>query len=388
MSCFNFFLSSQQCDLGQKSTLHAVKSNRPVKMDAPLEEEPETSEQSMVDSQLNQEHAAGRSKAQFFVHCGQCNDLCKGKLRVRCAQCKGGAFTVHRDPANWEDVLKPKQITGHCESREEACVDSTGGPPFTEFYFKCAQHQSGGEQDFAVPLSLVKVNLKDVPCLACTDVCDVILVFPCPSGHVTCLDCFKHYATSRLMERQFVAHATIGYTLPCPTGCENSFIEETHHFKLLSKQLYERYQRWATEEFVLQAGGILCPQQNCGMGLLIDNECRRIHCHACGFVFCKNCLQGNHIGDCLPEAGSDAPGNFVQYAVDPSRASESRWVDETASRVTIKISTKPCPKCRTPTERDGGCMHMVCVRSGCGFDWCWVCQTEWTRDCMSAHWFG
>jgi hypothetical protein len=35
----------------------------------------------------------------------------------------------------------------------------------------------------------------------------------------------------------------------------------------------------------------------------------------------------------------------------------------------------------------GGCMHMVCTRARCGYHWCWVCQTEWTRECMSNHWF-
>ena len=35
----------------------------------------------------------------------------------------------------------------------------------------------------------------------------------------------------------------------------------------------------------------------------------------------------------------------------------------------------------------GGCMHMVCTRPQCGFDWCWICQTEWTRECMGSHWF-
>jgi hypothetical protein len=61
----------------------------------------------------------------------------------------------------------------------------------------------------------------------------------------------------------------------------------------------------------------------------------------------------------------------------------------------MNLKKIPVPLLMLPTlkyvffaERDGGCMHMVCVRAGCGFDWCWVCQTEWTRDCMSAHWFG
>lgn len=85
------------------------------------------------------------------------------------------------------------------------------------------------------------------------------------------------------MDRQFIPHPDIGYTLPCPAGCENSFIEEIHHFKLLTKEQYERYQRFATEEYVLQVGGVLCPQPGCGMGLIVDPECRRVQCqNGCG----------------------------------------------------------------------------------------------------------
>jgi hypothetical protein len=84
---------------------------------------------------------------------------------------------------------------------------------------------------------------------------DVVLVFPCKSGHVTCLECFKQYTTSRLMDRQFISHPTLGYTLPCPAGCENSFIEETHHFKLLTKALVSQrdllFLRQRLESFVI-----------------------------------------------------------------------------------------------------------------------------------------
>lgn len=212
-----------------------------------------------------------RTKAHFYIHCSQCNELCPGKLRVRCSICKGGAFTVHQDPECWADVLKPRRIRGCCESHELACVDTDQGDlPFAEFYFKCAKHSSGGESDFAAPLNLIKINIKNVPCLACTDVLETVLVFPCASGHVTCLDCFRQYCSSRLMDRQFISHPDIGYTLPCPAGCDESFIEEIHHFKLLTREQYDRYQRFATEEFVLQSGGVLCPQPGCGMGLLVS----------------------------------------------------------------------------------------------------------------------
>lgn len=126
-------------------------------------------------------------------------------------------------------------------------------------------------------------------------------------------------------------------------------------------------------------------------------------------MFCRDCLQGYHIGECLPDDLTNENTKQNQYTIDPNvyilyhiyliflsyfvnnqiklqKATDARWDD--ASRITIKIITKPCPKCRTPTERSGGCMHMVCARSNCTFEWCWVCQTEWTRDCMGAHWFG
>ncbi|CAD7083227.1 unnamed protein product [Hermetia illucens] len=396
----------EECDLGQRSILHAVKARsrqtglarKPLELDLPEEQLEEPSKplcETLVDLELQNEERENiseeereKTRAHFFVHCSQCAKLCKGKLRVRCSLCKGGAFTVHRDPECWDDVLKPRRITGHCESSETPCVDNEAGdPPFTEFYFKCAEHPSGGEKDFAAPLNLVNMNIRKVPCLACTDVSEIVLLFPCASKHVTCIDCFRHYCSSRLMDRQFIPHPDIGYTLPCPAGCENSFIEEIHHFKLLTKEQYERYQRFATEEYVLQVGGVLCPQPGCGMGLIVDPECRRVQCqNGCGYVFCRNCRQGYHLGACLQDADTTNSAGSCEYSVDPTRAAEARW-DE-ASTVTIKVLTKPCPKCRTPTERDGGCMHMVCTRAGCGFEWCWVCQTGWTRDCMGAHWFG
>lgn len=291
--------------MGQRSILHVVKSRSVIgngnlhngiarslnfsELDEVLEEPSKPLCETLIDLQLNEEERRQipenkeRVKAHFYVHCSYCGQMCNGKLRVRCSVCKGGAITVHRDPENWDDVLKPRRITGHCETWPTACVDESGGPPFTEFYFKCAEHPSQGEKDYAAPLNLVKNNLKNVPCLACSDVADPVLVFPCSVGHVTCLDCFKQYCSSRLMDRQFMPHPEIGYTLPCPAGCENSFIEEVHHFKLLTKEQYDRYQRFATEEFVLQAGGVLCPQPGCGMGLLVDPECTRIVCqNGCG----------------------------------------------------------------------------------------------------------
>jgi parkin len=390
--------------LGTQSVLHAVKTRPRIRSEIKSKKCLETlyDEESdipskplsstLVDLQLTGDERKNsessiRHKANFFIHCPDCKKLCKGKLRVRCNICKGGCFTVHRDPECWDDVLINKRITGHCESKEIACTsDEDHELPFAEFYFKCAEHPST-EKDYAAPLNLIKTNIKEVPCLSCGDVFDTVLVFPCSSGHTICLDCFKLYCTSRLQERQFVSHETYGYTLTCPVLCENSYIEEIHHFKLLPNNEYERYQQFGAEESLIQAGGVLCPQPNCGNGYIVDETCNKVHCvNGCGFVFCKICKQGYHIGDCITESSSTHNSSANEYSINLNRAAVSRW-DE-ASRIVIQVTTKPCPKCRTPTERSGGCMHMVCTRAGCAYEWCWICQTEWTRDCMGEHWFG
>lgn len=132
------------------------------------------------------------NQAHFFVYCPTCKILRSGKLRVRCNICKGGAFTVHSDPQNWNDVLEPKQISGLCENGSDTCIKVTAAIVqcpneiilfsslqqhseenqlnFAEFYFKCGSHTSLGENDSVVPLYLIRPNLKDIPCLACTDV--------------------------------------------------------------------------------------------------------------------------------------------------------------------------------------------------------------------------
>lgn len=54
---------------------------------------------------------------------------------------------------------------------------------------------------------------------------------------------------------------------------------------------YGQYQRFATEEYVLQAGGVLCPQPGCGMGILAEPDCRKITCvSGCGVSASAVCL--------------------------------------------------------------------------------------------------
>lgn len=122
-------------------------------------------------------------RAHFFVYCSSpCKSVQAGKLRVRCSSCGSGAVTVDRDPQSWQDVLQPRRITVHCENDfcqpvSPASDEIDGQFMYAQFFFKCANHASLGETDEAVPLYLMRPNLRKVPCLACTDVRSVKSIY-------------------------------------------------------------------------------------------------------------------------------------------------------------------------------------------------------------------
>ncbi|CAL9689442.1 unnamed protein product [Knipowitschia caucasica] len=151
---------------------------------------------------------------------------------------------------------------------------------------------------------------------------------------------------------------------------------------------YERYLRFGAEQCVLSLGGLLCPGPGCGAGLMAQD--RRVECDiraGCGLVFCRDCCQDYHLGACPAVEGEGpdigAPLTPQGFAVDTEASLRSRW--DRDSLLFIKESTKPCPQCSAPVQKNGGCSHMRCPL--CQAEWCWVCAVPWNRDCMGDHWF-
>lgn len=334
------------------------------------------------EEESEETQAAGRKGVDcstFFVYCKSCCSVRPGKLRVRCRSCRQTTLTLSRGPSCWDDVLLPGRIRGVCQS--DGCDSSEA-----EFYMKCASHPTS-EDDLSVALDLIMTNTRGVPCIACTDVMGVVLVFQCAQRHVICVDCFRGYCQTRLNERQFVHHPVIGYSLPCAAGCEDSLVRELHHFRILGDDQYGRYQQYGAEECLLTIGGVMCPSPGCGAGLVPPDHSRRVECDrqvGCGFVFCRDCRGRYHQGACQPTAAPPTGGASQGFLVEEEASLRGRW--DRASLLYIEESTKRCPQCSVPVERDGGCMHMRCPR--CRAEWCWLCGVAWNTECMGNHWFG
>ncbi|CAH1799320.1 unnamed protein product [Owenia fusiformis] len=354
-------------DLGENSTLHVIE----------VKSAGETAKIFGPAAGIQREIAGEGRRVKYFVYCkAVCGSVQPGKLRVRCKLCKDGAITLEREPRGWMDVLRQNVIGITCHTK-----DCTGNK--AEFYFKCGQHSSVDDYD-AVVLNLVCTNTTDAVCLTCGDISDPVLKFPCAVQHIMCLECFREYCLSKLNERGFQAHPEYGYTVACPAGCEDSLIQESHHFRIMGNEQYSRYQQFGAEEWVLKERGVLCPAPGCGQGWITNDSGRRLQCsepQGCGMVFCAECREAYHEGEC--DLASIQQGAIASInSADLSQTQQDRL----QSLDTIHKTTKSCPKCSTPVERSGGCMHMHCIR--CKHEWCWLCLIEWNSECQSDHWFG
>lgn len=316
-------------------------------------------------------------RTQFYVYCKSpsCNRLQPGKLRVRCANCKNTGFILQNDPQGWHDVLTPGKLHGCCIA--QGCDGKDA-----EFYFKCAAHDTG-ESENCVALHMIRHNTVGVECATCFTVQDIVVMFN-TCHHCMCIACFISYLEDKVRKRDFIQCENVGYTVKCPAGCIGSEVKEIHHFRLLGKELYDRYQRFGAEDCVLQMGGLLCPQLNCGMGLLPDRPVRRVECPTqiggCGFVFCRECMGPFHSGSCRQQTPATPLVENQPINIRPA----AQW--DLANFNYVKEMTKMCPNCHVLIEKNRGCRHMTCSR--CKYEFCWICEIKWNLDCKSDHWFG
>jgi ariadne-1 len=137
--------------------------------------------------------------------------------------------------------------------------------------------------------------------------------------------------------------------------------------KLVSKEAYSKYNYYLNRSFVEDNEFIKwCPAPGCTNAIRCERPNRKaaVVC-ACGFTFCFKCAD-YEIGDHSPVSCTHLE-KWLQKASDESE--NVNW---------MLANTKKCPKCRSPIEKNGGCMHMTCQIPSCRYEFCWMCRGVWS----------
>eukprot|EP01051_Picozoa_sp_SAG22_P000339 SAG22_NODE_8_length_37215_cov_120.960351_7_plen_445_part_00 len=190
-----------------------------------------------------------------------------------------------------------------------------------------------------------------------------------PCRHRFCRECVAAYVENKIADN--LLSMTCPDLVPASDGADGGGgggggdvgcpmeISEAVMFELLSaggKAKYDRFAAMRANQQLRQ-----CPADSCGALVRPERSAflRRVQPE----LSCPDC----GLGFCYYHSAAHPGQSCRQYELAQR---EQQRADERA----IAALTKPCPGCKTPTEKNSGCNHMTCsnAAAGCRQDWCVV----------------
>lgn len=187
-------------------------------------------------------------------------------------------------------------------------------------------------------------------------------------GHAFCKDCWTGYISTSINDGPGCL------MLRCPEPSCSAAVDWDLIQNVLTNQHdheIERYKRYLLRSYVEKHKQMKwCPAPGCEYAVKVFDEdltgngaCYDVSC-ICSKSFCWNCAEEVHSPvDC------DTVGKWILKNKDDSQ--NAQW---------IVVNTKPCPKCKTPIEKNNGCNHMRC-KPPCGQNFCWLCLGQLGCKC-------
>lgn len=183
------------------------------------------------------------------------------------------------------------------------------------------------------------VNLQELSCFDCY--------------HVYCQDCWRHYINEQVNGEVFID------SIKCiQTDCHFTVADDVILNLISDESTRNRYKQAITKNFVAFNQLMRwCPNSECNNAVrVITNKPIDIHC-TCGFLYCFGCGLEFH-----------EPATCTQV-----KKFEKEVLEDTATSSWKVANTKPCPKCATPIQKNGGCVYMICANPNCKYAFCWMC---------------
>jgi len=181
-------------------------------------------------------------------------------------------------------------------------------------------------------------------------------------GHAYCNGCYAEYVSHKIDDEGF--DAVYGR---CPAEKCRLLLSTTLVGSLLTEKSQSdrlvRFERASSlaRSFVDDNSGIKwCPGTDCGRAVRARPGIVGVQCK-CGTRFCFQCSHEDH----SPCSCADLKKWLVKCKDD---SETFNW---------LMANTKPCPKCGSSIEKNGGCNHMTCKNGACKYEFCWVCSGAW-----------
>ena len=188
--------------------------------------------------------------------------------------------------------------------------------------------------------------------------------------HTFCKACVSGYFESQLGE----GAAT---SLFCPEPSCRTAATPPEVRQLLPPGLYERYERQLLQASLDEMKDVVwCPRCQYPALLQEGDNGRLALCGECGFSFCTECRKGWHgLAPCanLAQRWRDADEEGREAL---RKKYGDKVMEEVQSSEWMSENTKPCPRCSTAVEKNGGCNHITC--KSCSFEWCWLCMAKYS----------
>jgi ariadne-1 len=196
-------------------------------------------------------------------------------------------------------------------------------------------------------------------CLICYDDFEHSSNIPVPScGHNFCQGCWEEYLRLEVDQKKKLV------LCPGSTGKQKCcrVLDDCFVSSLLT-QNRDKYLDSLRNSFVEDnPQAAWCPKPGCQNAVILTEVSQEhnegVRC-LCGHRFCFRCLREDH---------RPATCEMLTEWLKKIRTGEA------LNDAVISINCRPCPKCKAPVLKDGGCNHITC--SVCMFHFCWQCLSK------------
>ncbi|CAG8522410.1 16537_t:CDS:2 [Dentiscutata heterogama] len=172
----------------------------------------------------------------------------------------------------------------------------------------------------------------------------------CKHDKNICRGCVERHIDARLCGKGDVS-------IQCPfEGCKQ-IIEHNDVKRIVNRELFERFDTLSLRQALrIMPDFRWCKNSRCGSGQIHyeRDDAPIMTCRSCGEKSCYT---------------HDVPWHENMSC---QQYEEKRKESEAATNHYLMKHTKPCPKCGTHIEKNGGCNHMTCKIRSCSYEFCWL----------------